>query len=69
MRNAVVQAGARRENRTIFRVVDDDAKVEGAIALLEGVCGDFSDPATGIILTAPVLRVVGLKGQREEQQE
>lgn len=63
-----LMAGARPQNCTIFSVMDDE-KVERAIALLERVCGDFSDPATGIIFTAPVLRVVGLKGQRGERPE
>ena len=39
----------------------DDAKVDGALALLQEVCGDFSRPATGIVVTLPVNRVLGLK--------
>ncbi len=34
--------------------------MEGAIALLQEICGDLSDPATGIAFTVPVSRVVGL---------
>jgi nitrogen regulatory protein PII len=51
---------ARPQNQTLFSVIDDDATVEGAIQLLEKVCGSLQDPATGIAFTIPVNRVVGL---------
>ena len=51
---------ARPQNQTIFSVIDDDAKVEGAIALLQEICGDLDNPATGIVFTIPVNRVTGL---------
>ena len=51
---------ARPQNQTIFSVIDDDAKVEGAIALLQEICGDMDNPATGIVFTIPVNRVTGL---------
>ncbi|MGK7311973.1 MAG: P-II family nitrogen regulator [Candidatus Longimicrobiales bacterium M2_2A_002] len=51
---------ARPQNQTIFSVIDDDAKVEGAIALLQEICGDMDNPATGIVFTIPVTRVTGL---------
>ncbi len=51
---------ARPQNQTIFSVIDDDEKVEGAIALLQEICGDLRDPATGIVFTIPVNRVTGL---------
>lgn len=50
---------SRPQNRTIFSVLEDD-KVEPALALLEDVCGDLSDPATGIAFVVPVTKVVGL---------
>jgi nitrogen regulatory protein P-II 1 len=50
---------SRPQNQTIFSVVEDD-KVDGAIALLQEICGDLQDPATGIVFTLPVNRVVGL---------
>lgn len=50
----------RPRNQTVFSVVDDD-KVDAALALLQEVCGDFSRPATGIVVTLPVNRVLGLK--------
>jgi nitrogen regulatory protein P-II 1 len=51
---------ARPQNQTIFSVIREEAKVEGAIALLQEICGDMNDPATGIVMTLPVHRVVGL---------
>jgi nitrogen regulatory protein PII len=50
---------ARPQNRTIFSVMDDD-KIDSAIALLQEICGNLGDPATGIAFTIPVGRVVGL---------
>lgn len=50
----------RPRNQTLFSVMDDD-KVDAALALLQEVCGDFSRPATGIVVTLPVNRVLGLK--------
>ncbi|MFH1765320.1 MAG: hypothetical protein ABIF09_14115 [Gemmatimonadota bacterium] len=50
---------SRPQNRTLFSVIDDE-KVEPAIALLQEVCGDLSQPATGIAFSLPLDRVVGL---------
>lgn len=50
----------RPRNQTLFSVMDD-AKVDGALALLQEVCGSFDNPATGIAVTVPVTRVLGLK--------
>lgn len=55
-----LMAQSRPKNQTIFSVIREDAKVEGALALLQEICGDLSDPATGIAFTLPVNRVVGL---------
>mgnify|MGYP001556202538 FL=1 len=51
---------SRPQNQTLFSVIDEQEKVEQAIALLQDVCGRFDDPATGIAMTVPVTRVVGL---------
>ena len=53
-------ARSRPQNQTIFSVIDEDAKVDGALALLQEICGDLNDPATGIAFTIPINRVVGL---------
>lgn len=52
-------SGSRPQNRTIFSVVPRD-RVEPAVELLQDVFGDLSSPATGIVFTLPVDRVVGL---------
>jgi len=50
---------SRPRNQTLFSVIDDDAKVERAVALLAEVCG-FGQPGRGIVFTVPVNRAVGL---------
>ena len=51
------------ENRTILTVISDDL-VEPVISLIQESCGDLKKPATGIIFTLPVDRVVGLATQK-----
>jgi nitrogen regulatory protein P-II 1 len=51
---------SRPQNQTIFSVIREDEKVEGVIRLLQEICGNLEDPATGIVFTVPVSRVVGL---------
>ena len=47
------------ENRTILTVVSADL-IDPIISLIQESCGDLEKPATGIIFTLPVDRVVGL---------
>ncbi|HLM66900.1 MAG TPA: P-II family nitrogen regulator [Longimicrobium sp.] len=58
---AALQRRTRPRNQTLFAVIADDAKVDGALALLQDVCGSLDEPGTGIAFTVPVTRVVGLK--------
>jgi nitrogen regulatory protein PII len=51
---------ARPQNVTIFSVIREPQKVDGALALLQEICGDLNDPATGIAFTLELDRVVGL---------
>jgi nitrogen regulatory protein PII len=53
---------SRPENRTILTVVSADL-IDPIIALLQESCGDLQDPATGIVFTLPLDRVVGLATQ------
>ncbi len=53
-------ARSRPRNQTIFSVIREEEKVESVIALLQEICGDLDNPATGIVFTLPVGRVVGL---------
>jgi nitrogen regulatory protein PII len=57
---AALASRSRPQNQTLFSVIREDDKVDAVIALLQEVCGDFEDPATGIVFTVPVSRVVGL---------
>jgi hypothetical protein len=60
-------ARARPENVTIFSVIREPHKVAAAITLLQDVCGDLNDPATGIAFTITVDRVVGLAPELDDQ--
>lgn len=51
---------SRPQNQTIFSVIREDETVDRVISLLQDICGDLNDPATGIVFTIPVTRVVGL---------
>jgi nitrogen regulatory protein PII len=53
-------ARSRPQNQTLFSVIEDPDKVDRAIAVIEGICGRFTSPSTGIVFTLPVSRVVGL---------
>ncbi len=50
------------ENRTILTVISTDL-IDSVISLIQEACGDLEKPATGIIFTLPVDRVVGLATQ------
>jgi nitrogen regulatory protein PII len=54
---------SRPQNQTLFSVIDDPSKVDRAIELIQEVCGRFDSPATGIVFTIPVTRVVGLASE------
>ena len=54
------------ENRTILTVVSADL-IDPIISLIQESCGDLEKPATGIIFTLPVDRVVGLATQKLSQ--
>jgi nitrogen regulatory protein PII len=51
---------SRPQNVTLFSVIEEDAKVDAAITLLQEICGNLEDPATGIAFTVALNRVVGL---------
>ena len=61
-------ARARPENVTIFSVIRDAEKVSAALTLLQQVCGDLNDPATGIAFTLPVDQVVGLARELDKEE-
>ena len=60
---------SRPQNLTFFSVVDDDEKVDAAIAMIQDVCGTLEDPGTGIVFTVPVSRAIGVAPELGEQSE
>ena len=52
-------SGSRPQNRMILSVVEEDV-VDQVVALMQEVSGNLNAPATGIVFTLPVDRVVGL---------
>lgn len=66
---AALAARSRPRNFTIFSVIGEDEKVDQVIALLQDICGSLEDPATGIVFTLPVSRVVGLAPELGEERE
>ena len=60
--------GSRPQNRTLFSVVEDD-QVDAAISVLQKVCGSMEEPATGIAMTVPLGRVVGLAPSLQADDE
>lgn len=62
-------SSSRPQNLTIFSVVDDQAKVDAAIAVIQDVCGSLEGAGTGIVFTIPVSRAVGIAPELGEGME
>jgi len=52
--------GNKPYNKTIFSVVDKEEKIKKVEGLIEKICGDLSEPGTGIFFTLPLDYVKGL---------
>lgn len=50
----------RPRNQTIFSLIEDDAKTDEAVALIEQVCGGMDAAGRGIVFTVPVTRARGI---------
>lgn len=48
-------------NKTIFAVIEDEEKLQQAVALIRSLCGDLSEPGKGILVTLKLNSVEGLK--------
>lgn len=59
---------SRPQNTTVFSVMESGAMVERAIQIVRDAVGDLSSPATGIVFTVPVERVVGLADRARPQE-
>ena len=57
---------SRPQNQTLFSVIDEPETMNKALNIIQEVCGRLDDPATGIAMTLPVNRVVGLAGELTE---
>lgn len=60
---------SRAQNYTIFSVIDDDAKVDAAFAVIQDVVGNMAEPGTGIVFTVPVTRVEGVAPELGQDSE
>ncbi len=60
---------SRAQNYTIFSVIEDDAKVDAAFAVIQDVCGRLEEPGTGIVFTVPVSRAAGVAPELGEGSE
>lgn len=49
-------------HRTIFTVVEGEAKVDELIAITQENLGDMEQPENGVLFVLPVSRVIGLQG-------
>jgi nitrogen regulatory protein P-II 1 len=56
-------AGSGSYHKTIFSVIPDPEKMNLAIAAIQRVLGDLSEPNRGIVFTVPVTRVLGLRDE------
>jgi hypothetical protein len=57
---------SRPQNQTLFSVIDEPETMNQALNIIQEVCGRLDDPATGIAMTLPVNRVVGLAAELTE---
>lgn len=51
-------------HRTLFSVVDDQAKVDAAVEAVQTLFGDLDDENSGFLFVVPVLQAYGLRAGR-----
>ena len=57
--------GNKPYNKTIFSVIKKEEKIKKLEELIEKVCGNLSEPGTGILFTIPVDYAKGLRREEE----
>lgn len=57
--------GASTGNKTILSVIDDPAKVQGALDIIDEAFGGIDRPGSGIVFTVPIENVRGLAPEFE----
>ena len=58
-----LQSRSRPQNTTIFSVIESPAVMTKAIDFVQEICGGFDAPASGIVFTVPVSRVIGMAAE------
>ncbi len=51
---------SRPQNSTVMSVIESNETLDKAISLVQDICGDLTQPSTGILFTLPIGRVEGL---------
>jgi nitrogen regulatory protein PII len=54
-------------HRTLFSVVEDEAKVDQMVAIAEKILGNLDEDHTGFLFVVPVVRVYGLGKRRDSE--
>jgi nitrogen regulatory protein PII len=57
--------GASTVNKTILSVIDDPAKVQEALDIIDEIFGGLDQPGSGIVFTVPIENVRGLAPEFE----
>ena len=57
--------GREEHHRTLFTVVEGEARVERIIEATQAITGSLDEAHTGILFVLPVARVVGLHGAQK----
>ncbi len=53
----------RPENVTVYSVVKDEETIDQAVAEIESIVGDLSQPGKGVFFALPLARVKGLSAE------
>lgn len=60
-RFADISLDADKYNSTVFTLIDNEEKLDKAIAILEDIVEDFEEPESGMWFVLPVLKAKGYK--------
>lgn len=60
--------GHEEHHRTLFTVVEGEARVEHIIEATQTITGNLDEAHTGVLFVLPVSRVVGLNGAQKRAQ-
>jgi nitrogen regulatory protein PII len=60
--------GREEHHRTLFTVVEDEARVDRIIEATQAITGNLDEPNSGVLFVLPVTRVVGFHGAQNRAQ-